>query len=78
MSIAKTATLSFRIEPHLKEMLRTVAEQEHRSIANMVEIMIREYCGQVGVVIAEHEPTKNSGKTGNPISKKSPKAKKST
>jgi len=53
MANAKTATLSFRIEPGLKEALRTAAEQEHRSIANMVEVMIREYCGRVGVVIAD-------------------------
>lgn len=54
MANAKTATLSFRIEPGLKEALRTAAEQEHRSVANMVEVMIREYCGRVGVTIAEH------------------------
>lgn len=56
MANAKTATLSFRIEPGLKGALRTVAEQEHRSIANMVEVMIREYCGRVGVVITEQSP----------------------
>jgi len=50
---AKTATLTFRIEPRLKEALRAAAEQEHRSIANMVEVMIREYCGQNGVDIPD-------------------------
>lgn len=49
MANAKTATLSFRIEPGLKEALRAAAEQEHRSIANMVEVMIREYCGRNGI-----------------------------
>ncbi|NMG14478.1 hypothetical protein [Aromatoleum bremense] len=53
MANAKTATLSFRIEPGLKEALRTAAEQEHRSIANMVEVMIREYCGRNNVTISE-------------------------
>jgi len=53
MTNAKTATLSFRIEPGLKEALRTAAAKEHRSIANMVEVMIREYCGRVGVAIAD-------------------------
>ena len=53
MANAKTATLSFRIEPGLKEALRTAADQEHRSIANMVEVMIRDYCGRNGVTIAE-------------------------
>lgn len=52
----KTATLSFRIEPGLKEALRTAAEQEHRSIANMVEVMIREYCGRVGINTENREP----------------------
>jgi hypothetical protein len=53
MANAKTATLSFRIEPGLKEALRTAAEQEHRSIANMVEVMIREYCGKAGGSISD-------------------------
>jgi len=53
MAGTKTATLTFRIEPGLKEALRVAAEKEHRSIANMVEVMIREYCGRAGVAIAE-------------------------
>ncbi|MDO8890668.1 MAG: hypothetical protein Q7V00_02345 [Sulfurimicrobium sp.] len=53
MAAAKTATLTFRIEPGLKDALRTAAEQEHRSIANMVEVMIRDYCGRNGVTIPE-------------------------
>jgi hypothetical protein len=40
----KTATLTLRIEPNLKEALRRAAELEHRSIANMVEVMILSYC----------------------------------
>lgn len=39
MATTKTTTLTFRIEPGLKEALRTAAEQEHRSIANMVEVL---------------------------------------
>lgn len=31
--------------------MHTVAGQEHRSIANMVEVMIRDYCGRVGVPV---------------------------
>ena len=53
MAGTKTATLTFRIDPNLKEALRTAAEREHRSIANMVEVMIRDYCGRVGVAITE-------------------------
>ncbi|NMM26764.1 MAG: hypothetical protein HHJ12_05590 [Glaciimonas sp.] len=51
MATAKTATLTFRIEPGLKGALRMAADQEHRSIANMIEVMIRDYCGRNGITI---------------------------
>lgn len=66
MVAAKTATLTFRIEPGLKEALRTAAEQEHRSIANMVEVMIRDYCGRNGVAIrAQSCPTSQTRSAKN-------------
>ncbi len=43
MATAKTATLVFRSEVGPNEALRTVAEREHRSIANMVDVLIRNY-----------------------------------
>ena len=49
----KTATLSFRIEPAVKEALRTAADREHRSIANMVEVLIRDDCRRTGISIPE-------------------------
>lgn len=58
MATSKTTTLTFRIEPCLKEALRTVAAREHRSIANMVEVLIRDYCGRVGVEIAATQTKK--------------------
>lgn len=76
MANAKTATLSFRIEPGLKDALRTAAEQEHRSIANMVEVMIREYCGRAGVAIAEQSPSACTKQATKSNQKKSPRAKK--
>ena len=56
MASGKTSTLTFRIEPALKEALCTAAEHEHRSIANMVEVMIRDYCGRTGVSIQVNAP----------------------
>ncbi|VAX10459.1 hypothetical protein MNBD_GAMMA25-1379 [hydrothermal vent metagenome] len=56
MASTKTATLTFRIDPGLKEALRTAARQEHRSIANMVEVMIRDHCQRTGIAIPE-QPT---------------------
>lgn len=60
MATAKTTTLTFRIDPGLKEALRSAAAQEHRSLANMVEVMIRDYCGRAGVQIAEQHARENS------------------
>ena len=51
MATSKTTTLTFRIEPELKEGLRTAAALAHRSIANMVEVLIRDYCAQNGIGI---------------------------
>lgn len=55
MVATKTATLNLRINPTLKEAIRIAAKQEHRSIANMAEVMIREYCQTVGIAIPEQQ-----------------------
>lgn len=60
MASTKTTTLTFRIEPGLKEALRTAAQQEHRSIANMVEVLIRDYCGIHGIAIEAPAASDNS------------------
>ncbi|HCK03670.1 MAG TPA: hypothetical protein DHV86_02740 [Methylophilaceae bacterium] len=55
MVATKTATLNLRIDPALKEALRSASIQEHRSLANMVEIMIRKHCEAKGIVILEQQ-----------------------
>lgn len=60
MATIKTATLTFRIDPGLKEALRIAADQEHRSLANIIEVLIRDYCEQHGIVIRLSEETKNN------------------
>ena len=47
MPNTKTATLTLRIDPELKGALKSAAEREHRSIANMVEVMIKRQCGML-------------------------------
>ena len=32
-------------EPEMKEALRSPADREHRPIATMIEVLIRDYCG---------------------------------
>ncbi len=62
MATAKTTTLTFRIEPELKEALRTAAQQELRSIANMVAVLIRDYCKQNDILIAGSQATRGCSK----------------
>ncbi len=55
MANTKTKTLTLRIDPLIKEGLRIVAEQEHRSMTNMIEVMIKEYCQQHNVTVPEQQ-----------------------
>ena len=47
----KSATLNLRIDPSLKEVLQEAAEREHRSVANMVEVLIIRHCQAEGIPI---------------------------
>ncbi len=63
MAATKSTTLTLRIDPDVKEALRTAAEKEHRSITNMVEVLIREYCQQHNIVLGqENEQSKSSNR----------------
>jgi len=53
MPALKTATLNLRIDPGLKEAARVAAIQEHRSVANLIEILIRRHCDAAGISIPE-------------------------
>ena len=62
MAKTKVSTLNLRIEPGVKEAVREAAAREHRSVANMVEMLIRRHCGAAGITI----PEQNESLPGNP------------
>ena len=37
----------------LKDAVRAAAAREHRSVANMVEVLIRRHCDQSGITVYE-------------------------
>lgn len=43
MPSQKTETLTVRLAPDIKAALREAADIEHRSLANMLEVMIRDW-----------------------------------
>lgn len=65
MATTKTATLTCRIDPSVKEALRVAAQQEHRSIANMVEVLIRDHCRRNGIEIQVRETASNNNSAKN-------------
>ena len=56
MAETKSTTLTVRVHPAVKEGLRAVAVQERRSLANMIEVMIRDYCERSGITISDTPP----------------------
>ncbi|MEC5214458.1 hypothetical protein RCH06_003021 [Polaromonas sp. CG_9.5] len=69
MATEKTTTLTFRIEPNIKEALCIAAHRDHRSIANMVAVMIREHCARVGILIQD-KPAPSTSVAVKPKSRK--------
>ena len=61
MATTKTATLTLRVDPSIKEALRAAAQADHRSIANMIEVLIREYCEKKGIAILDSSSSEHSG-----------------
>ena len=53
MARTKISTLNLRIEPGIKDAVREAAAREHRSVANMVEVLIRRHCTEAGIPIPE-------------------------
>lgn len=52
----KTDTLNLRVTPELKEMIRTAAELEHRTIANFVEVLVRQHCAEKEILVPPKQP----------------------
>jgi len=51
----KTTTMNLRVDPVIKEAIREASSREHRSIANMIEVLIRKHCADVGVSIPDQQ-----------------------
>ena len=51
----KTTTMNLRVDPAIKEAIREAALRDNRSIANMIEVLIRRHCEEVGITIAEQQ-----------------------
>ena len=64
MAKTKISTLNLRISPAIKDAVREAAAIEHRSVANMVEVLIRRHCDQAGIPIPEQSGILSRNKNG--------------
>ena len=64
MAKTKISTLNLRISPSIKEAVREAAAREHRSVANMVEVLIRRHCDQSGITIPEQSDLSPGNENG--------------
>lgn len=62
--VRKSETLNLRVSPEFKELVRVAAEHENRSISNLLEVLVRDYCRRKGVapaaVAASVEPSRKT------------------
>jgi hypothetical protein len=49
MVAEKSVSISFRVSPKFKVLLEAAAAREHRSLTNMLEILLFTYCDQQGL-----------------------------
>ena len=59
----KTDTLTFRVEPLVKRALQAAAGQERRSLANMTEVIVLEYCYSHGIKVPGAETPRHARST---------------
>lgn len=45
----KSETLNLRVTPEFNELVRVAAECESRSISDLLELVLRDYCRQQGI-----------------------------
>lgn len=47
----KTATLTLRIDPNVKDLLTAAADADRRSLSNMLEVIVLGHCKQHGIAV---------------------------
>lgn len=53
----KTETLNLRVSPAFKQALKEAAENEQRSMVNMLEVLLSDYCDSKGIMPAGKKST---------------------
>ncbi len=63
MTESKNISVSFRVSPSFKQLLEVAAAREHRSLTNMLETLLFDYCAEHGIrVTAKSTVAKKTAK----------------
>ena len=57
----KSETLNLRVSRKFKQALKKAAEHEQRSMVNMLEVLLCDYCDHKGIVLQSPEATQELG-----------------
>lgn len=60
----KSETLNLRVSPTFKQILKEVAANEQRSMVNMLEVLLGDYCDSKGIVTLVQKTTSPAHKRG--------------
>lgn len=47
----KSETLNLRVSPTFKQILKQIADREQRSMVNMLEVLVSDYCDRKGIAL---------------------------
>lgn len=53
----KTATLTLRVDPLVKDLLTAAAAADRRSLSNMLEVIVLAYGKQLGIAMGHPQPS---------------------
>lgn len=59
----KSDTLNLRVSPSFKLALKAAANHEQRSMVNMLEVLVAEYCDAKGISIPEQRSVRGNRAT---------------
>lgn len=65
MNQRKSQAINLRMTPELKELLRLAAERERRTLSNMLEVLILDYCQRHGLMAGGLPASLDSGPDAN-------------
>ncbi len=53
----KTAVLTLRVDPVVKQVAEIAAKQDHRSVTSLIEVLILKHCDHIGIKIPSGKKT---------------------